>query len=123
MVSLSKEGKLGSVSPLGLKSGCSSFHRLFCEFEELETRNNFRGIECPIQFKSARKIWNNSQKLDKCSVARARKIFATVRMPGFSLKWAFIRRVKRGDMIPWRVETQNVSAVKQKHNLHLGNKN
>ena len=73
MVSLSKEGKLGSVSP-----------RVFTD----------------------------------CFAS-----FATVRMLGFSLKWAFIRRVKRGDMMPWRVETQNVSAVKQKHNWHLGNKN
>ena len=34
MVSLSKEEKLGSVSPLGLLKSGSSFHRLFCEFEE-----------------------------------------------------------------------------------------
>jgi len=30
---------------------------------------------------------NYSQKLDECSLARARKIFATARMLGFSLKF------------------------------------
>ena len=30
---------------------------------------------------------NCSQKLDECSLARARKIFATARMLGFSLKF------------------------------------
>ena len=43
-----------------------------------------------------------SQKLDECSLARAPKVFATARKPGFSLTF---------------------SAVWQKHNLHLGNKN
>ena len=54
----------------------------------------------PIQFESARKILpllellakfclcsNCSQKLDECSLARARKIFATACMLGFSLKF------------------------------------
>ena len=43
-----------------------------------------------------------SRKLDECSLARARKIFATARTLGFSLKFL---------------------AVQRKHNLHLGNKN
>ena len=30
---------------------------------------------------------NRSQKLDECSLARARKIFASARMLGFSLKF------------------------------------
>ena len=51
-----------------------------------------KGIESgPIQFKSARKVWpclNCSQKLDDCSLARAREISATARMLGFSLKCA-----------------------------------
>ena len=32
---------------------------------------------------------NCSQKLDECSLARARKIFATARMLGFSLKFPY----------------------------------
>ena len=45
----------------------------------------------PIQFKSARKIRPllESQKLGECSLARARKIFATARMLGFSLKFLY----------------------------------
>ena len=45
----------------------------------------------PIQFESARKIWPLLEllvrKLDECSLARARKIFASARMLGFSLKF------------------------------------
>ena len=44
---------------------------------------------------------NCSQKLDECSPARSRKIFASARMLGFSLKFP---------------------AVQRKHNLHLENK-
>ena len=32
---------------------------------------------------------NCSQKLEECSLARARKIFATARMLGFSLKFPY----------------------------------
>ena len=32
---------------------------------------------------------NCSQKLDECSLARARKVFATVRMLGFSFKFPY----------------------------------
>ena len=45
---------------------------------------------------------NCSQKLHKCSLAQARKIFASARMLGFSLKFP---------------------VVKRKHNLHLEKKN
>ena len=45
---------------------------------------------------------NCSEKLDECSLARARKIFASARMLGFSFK---------------------SPAVFRKHNLHLENKN
>jgi len=40
----------------------------------------------PIQFKIARKI-TNLQKLDECSLARARKIFANARILRFLLKF------------------------------------
>ena len=43
-----------------------------------------------------------SQKLDKCSLARARKIFESARMLGILLKFP---------------------AVLRKHNLHVENKN
>ena len=33
---------------------------------------------------------NCSQKSDECSLARARKIFATARMLGFSLKFPYV---------------------------------
>ena len=37
--------------------------------------------------------WSNcSQKLDECSLARARKIFATARMLGLSLKFPVLSR-------------------------------
>ena len=48
------------------------------------------GASNPIQFESARKIWiysNCSQKLDDCSLDRARNFFAIARMLGFSLKF------------------------------------
>ena len=45
---------------------------------------------------------NRSQKLDKCSLARVRKIFASARMLGCSLKFP---------------------AVQRKHNLRVENKN
>ena len=47
----------------------------------------------PIQWESACKIWpllDGSQKLDECSFACARKIFATAPMLGCSLKFTDI---------------------------------
>ena len=49
-----------------------------------------------IQFKSARKIWPLLEllaKLDECSLARAHKIFATARMPGFALKLPYMTKL------------------------------
>ena len=52
-----------------------------------------RVLNGPIQFESARKIWPLLEllaKLDECSLARARKIFASARMLGFSLKLSVV---------------------------------
>ena len=40
---------------------------------------------------------NCSQKLDECSLSRARKIFATARMLGFSLIWIALDCSKFGE--------------------------
>ena len=37
---------------------------------------------------------NCSQKLDDCSLARARKILATARMLGFSLKFPYMEKLR-----------------------------
>ena len=49
----------------------------------------------PLQFSSARKIWpllDLLTKLDGCSLARVRKIFAIARMLGFLITRNFVNR-------------------------------
>ena len=49
----------------------------------------------PLKFSSARKIWpflDLLQKMDECSLTRARKIFAIARMLGFSITRNFVNR-------------------------------
>ena len=71
------------------------FDRLKC-FESQGTHKpdmKKRVLNGPIQFESARKIWPLLEllaKLDECSLARARKIFASARMLGFSLKLSVV---------------------------------
>ena len=67
----------------------------------------------PFQFKSARKIWpllNCWQRLDECSLARARKIFATARMLGFLLKLPYMAKMS--------TLGKNGRAMKASGNMH-----
>jgi len=50
---------------------------------------------------------NCSQKLDDCSLARARKIFATARMLGFSLKFPYEKTFR--ETLRKNVRAMNVS--------------
>jgi len=43
---------------------------------------------------------NCSQKLDECSLARARKVFGTTRMLGFSFKFPYGKTEHLGNMHP-----------------------
>ena len=53
---------------------------------------------------------NCSQKLDECSLARARKIFATARMLGFSLKPPYMAKMS--------TLGKNGRAMKASGNMH-----
>ena len=55
---------------------------------------------------------NCSQKLDKCSLARARKIFATARMLGLPLKFPAVYSVSIICILETRADTEsNVSRI------------
>ena len=73
--------------------------------ERRSTRNRYHHLSFPVPV---------SQKLHECSLARARKIFTSARMLGFSLKFPSVKRQHKFHL-------ENKSADNGNNISHMGN--